>query len=113
MANHIGMPLLNLAQTGIQNLAHPRGVGRQIFRHDFFQVSQRSGAADWIARVSAGHGPWRELIHYFRASDHRRQRQRTADAFAATNHIRGDSIMLETPELAGASKTSLHLVENE
>src|SRR4051812_31791240 len=63
--------------------------------------------------MSAGHRPGRELIHYVRPPDYRRQRQRTADPFTTADDVRRYAIMLERPELARSPETRLNLIEDQ
>ena len=113
MADDIGMPGLDLFQPGQQDRLQPRGVAGQIFVHDFVDAGQGRRAANRVARVRAGHRAGRKLVHDRCAANDRRERQRTADAFAAADEVGRHAVMLEGPELARAAKAGLHFVEDE
>ena len=55
---------------------------------DLLHAGQGRGAADRVARVRAGHRARRKLVHDLRPANDRRERQRTADALAAADHVR-------------------------
>src|SRR4029077_8481033 len=85
MTDDIWVLVLNVVQTGIQNLAHRGGIGSELLTDDFLQVGERGGAANRVASVRASHGTGRKLVHNLSAADDCRQWQRAADAFSAAD----------------------------
>src|SRR5204863_5836776 len=71
------------------------------------------GDTNGIASMRTGHRARPKLIHDLRAPDHRRQRQRTADAFTAANDVGRDAIMFKRPEFSGAPEAGLDFVEDQ
>src|SRR5262249_42245170 len=113
MANDIGVPCLDLLQAGFYNDAHTSRVGGQVLSYDLSDVGAGCRATDGVSRVGAGHRAGRKLVHNLPSANDRRQGERAADAFATANHIGHDAIVLEGPELAAATKASLHFVEDQ
>ena len=71
VADELRMLGLDLLQPSEENWSQFGGIAGKVVAQDFTNVSGGGDTANGIARVGAGHGARRKLVHDFCTTDHR------------------------------------------